>query len=142
MRLTLFTDYALRILMFLASRPGELSTIREIAERYQISENHLMKIVHQLGKDGFVETVRGRQGGMRLALKPDAINIGDVVRRYEEDMRLVECFDARTNTCPIAGACALTGVIGEALGAFLATLDKKTLADIIAESPKLKRKLG
>ena len=69
MRLTLFTDYALRILMFLASRPGELSTIREIAERYQISENHLMKIVHQLGKDGFVETVRGRQGGLRLALR-------------------------------------------------------------------------
>lgn len=142
MRLTLFTDYALRILMFLASRPDRLSTIREIAERYNVSENHLMKIVHQLGKDGLIETVRGRQGGLRLALTPEAVNIGDVVRRYEEDLRLVECFDSKTNTCPIAGACALTGVIGEALGAFLAALDKKTLADIIAESPKLKRKLG
>lgn len=141
MRLTLFTDYALRILMFLAARPGKLATIREIAERYGVSENHLMKIVHQLGKDGFIETVRGRQGGLRLGLKPDAINIGDIVRRYEEDMRLVECFDAKTNTCPIAGACALTGVIGEALGAFLAALDRKTLADIMRESPKLKRKL-
>lgn len=141
MRLTLFTDYALRILMFLAARPGNLVTIREIAERYGISENHLMKIVHQLGKDGFIETVRGRQGGMRLAVNPDTINIGDIVRRYEEDMRLVECFDSKTNTCPIAGACALTGVIGEALGAFLAALDRKTLADIMRESPKLKRKL-
>ncbi len=142
MRLTLFTDYALRILMFLASRPNELSTIREIAERYKISENHLMKIAHQLGKYGFVETVRGRQGGLRLALKPEAVNIGDVVRRYEEDLRLVECFDAKTNTCPIAGACALTGVIGDALESFLSTLDKKTLADIMAQSPKLKRKLS
>lgn len=127
--------------MFLASHPGDLVTIREIADRYGISENHLMKIVHRLGKDGFIETVRGRQGGLRLTLDPAQINIGDIVRRYEEDMRLVECFDSHTNTCPIAGVCALTGVIGDALAAFLAALDQKTLADIMRESPKLKRKL-
>lgn len=142
MRLTLFTDYALRVLMYLGLKRGELATIREIAERYRISENHLMKVVHQLGRDGFVETVRGRQGGIALARPADEINIGDMVRRYEDDLRLVECFERRTNTCPIAGACSLTGVFDDALGAFLSVLDRKTLADILKSSPAIGRKLG
>lgn len=141
MRLTLYTDYALRVLMYLALRHGELATIREIAERYGISENHLMKIVHNLGKDGYVETVRGRQGGIRLARDPRGINVGDVVRRYEDDVDLVECFNKKENTCPIAGACALTGHFGDALDAFFSVLDKKTLADIVKASPKLKARL-
>ncbi len=142
MRLTLFTDYALRVLMYLGLKRGELATIREIAERYRISENHLMKVVHQLGKDGFVDTVRGRQGGLMLARAPKDINIGDVVRRYEDDLRLVECFDRKTNTCPIAGACSLTGVIDDALAAFLKVLDRKTLADVLKSSPAIGPKLG
>lgn len=142
MRLTLFTDYALRVLMYLGLKRGELATIREIAERYRISENHLMKVVHQLGKDGFVDTIRGRQGGLMLARAPKEINIGDVVRRYEDDLRLVECFDRKTNTCPIAGACSLTGVIGDALAAFLKVLDRKTLADVLISSPAVGPKLG
>lgn len=128
--------------MMLAARPAALTTVSEIAAFYAISENHLMKIVRRLRKDGVIETVRGRKGGLRLALKPAEINIGQIVRNYEDDMRIVECFDAETNTCPIAGACALTKTIGEALGAFQATLDRKTLADVLAESPKLNRNFG
>ncbi|GAB4518950.1 MAG: nitric oxide-sensing transcriptional repressor NsrR [Amphiplicatus sp.] len=142
MRLTLFTDYALRVLMYLGLKRDELATIREIAAHYRISENHLMKVVHQLGKDGFVTTVRGRQGGLALARAPKDIKIGDVVRRYEDDLRLVECFDRKTNTCPIAGACALTGVFNDALAAFLKTLDRKTLADVLKSSPAIGARLG
>lgn len=137
MRLTLYTDYTLRVLLYLGLKGGELATIREIAERYGISENHLMKVVYNLGKDGYIETVRGRQGGIRLKQAPKDVNIGEVVRCYEEDMRLVECFDEATNACPIAGVCSLAGVIDEALEAFLAVLDRKTLADILRTSPKM-----
>ncbi len=132
MRLTRYTDYSLRVLTYLGLRPaGELSTIKEIAAQYDISENHLMKVVHQLGQMGYVRTVRGRQGGMALAMAPEAINLGDLVRRCEDDMRLVECFDAKTNTCRIAGACALPSILDEALDAFLAVLDRHTLADLL-----------
>lgn len=142
MRLTLYTDYTLRVLLYLGLKGGELTTIREIAERYGISENHLMKVVYNLGKDGYIETVRGRQGGIRLKLAAKDVNVGEVVRCYEEDMRLVECFDATTNACPIAGVCSLAGVVDEALEAFLAVLDKKTLADILKTSPKMAETLG
>ena len=132
MRLTRYTDYALRVLMYLGLKPaGELATIKEIAARYAISENHLMKVVHRLGRDGYIETLRGRQGGMRLAQDPAAINLGEVVRRCEDDMSLVECFDPETNTCPIAGACALPAVLDEALAAFLGVLERHTLADLL-----------
>lgn len=132
MRLTRHTDYALRVLMFLGLKPrGELSTIREIADRYSISENHLMKIVHRLGRQGVVETVRGRQGGLRLARPASAINLGVTVRNFEEDLRLVECFDPATNTCPIAGVCALSAILDEALSGFLGVLDRYTLADLL-----------
>ncbi len=135
MRFTRYTDYALRVLMYLGLKGEELSTIKEIAERYGISENHLMKVVHNLGREGFIETIRGRQGGMRLARPPKDINVGDVVRKCEDDLRLVECFDPVTNTCPISDVCGLAGMIDEALAAFMKVLDKKTLADILKTSP-------
>lgn len=135
MRFTRYTDYALRVLMYLGLKGEELSTIKEIAERYGISENHLMKVVHNLGREGFIETIRGRQGGIRLARPSKEINIGDVVRKCEDDLRLVECFDPTTNTCPIADVCGLAGMIDEARAAFMKVLDRKTLADILKTSP-------
>ena len=138
MRLTRYTDYALRILTYLALKPpGELATIKEIADRYGISTNHLMKIVHHLGQSGYIETVRGRGGGIALALAPDAIRLGDVVRLCEDDMRLVECFDAANNNCPISAMCVLPGILDEALGAFLGVLDRHTLEDLVAPSRAL-----
>ncbi|ACI51292.1 transcriptional regulator, BadM/Rrf2 family [Gluconacetobacter diazotrophicus PA1 5] len=139
MRLTLHTDYALRTLIYLGTRTDRLVSIHEIAQAYGISENHLMKIIHRLGRGGFIETVRGRGGGLRLARAADAIRIGDVVRYTEEDMALVGCMqgddpsapDARP--CVLADACRLKGVLGEALGAFTAVLDRYTLADMITE---------
>lgn len=139
MRFTRYTDFAMRVLMYLGLQDeGDLSTIKEIAKRYDISENHLMKVVHQLGRHGFVTTVRGRQGGMKLALAPGDINLGEVVRRCEDDMRLVECFDPASNTCPISSVCALPAVLDEALDAFLAVMDKHTLKDILAPQQKLR----
>lgn len=135
MHFTRYTDYALRVLMYLGLKGDDLATIAEIAERYGISENHLMKVVHQLGKNGYITTVRGRQGGMKLAKAPKQINIGEVVRVCEDDLNLVECFDPKTNRCPIAEMCGLSSLIGEALTAFLKVLDKKTLADILKTSP-------
>ncbi|RVU35018.1 RrF2 family transcriptional regulator [Hwanghaeella grinnelliae] len=132
MRFTRHTDYALRVLMFLGLKTqGELATIKEISDRYGISENHLMKVVHRLGQNGLIETVRGRQGGIRLGCPPGEIGIGDVVRRCEEDMRLVECFDPVTNSCRIASCCVLPKVLDEALAAFFAVLDRFTLADLM-----------
>lgn len=132
MRFTRYTDYALRVLMYLGLKPdGELVTVREISTRYGISENHLMKVVHHLGQCEFITTVRGRQGGIALARAPVKIGLGDVVRRFEDDLRIVECFDRRTNTCRIARACALPAVLDEALYAFLSVLDKYTLADLM-----------
>jgi len=140
MRFTRHTDYAIRMLMYLGlKRDGELGRIREIADSYGISENHLMKVAHRLGQAGFIETLRGRQGGLRLARDPASINLGDVVRRCEEDMALVECFDPAGNTCPIAPVCALPAVLDEALSAFLAVLDRYTLADMLGPAPGLKR---
>jgi len=141
MRLTTYTDYALRVLIYLGLKGDKLATIREIAERFQISKNHLMKIVHNLGKDGYIETIRGRHGGLRLARPPKAINIGEITRRYEEDLRIVECFDRKSNTCLIAGSCGLASHLDEALKAFLSVLDAKTLADILKGSPGLRQQL-
>lgn len=142
MRLTQYTDYSLRVLMYLSLKDDALATINEIAARYRISENHLMKVVHQLGRHGFIETTRGRGGGLKLAKAPKDINLGDVVRKCEDDMRIVECFDPQTNTCPISQVCGLAGILDEALNAMLAVLDKKTLADILRRSPRLGKTLG
>jgi len=132
MRLTAYTDYSLRVLIRLALRPEELLTIAEIARSYGISEQHLMKVVHQLGVAGYVETVRGHGGGMRLAKAPADIVIGDVVRRMEPDFGLVDCFRT-SGTCRIEPACALSALLGEALGAFMDVLDHHTLADLVVK---------
>lgn len=135
MRLTLHTDYALRALIYLGLRRERRVSIREIAEAHRISENHLVKVIHNLGRGGFVETTRGKGGGLRLALPPERIRIGDVVRFTEEDMDLVACFQSgeeRSTRCALIDACRLQSLLGEALAAFLAVLDSRTLADLIA----------
>jgi len=137
MRLSRHTDYALRVLIHLAARPERLCSIAEIAQAYAISENHLMKVVHLLGKAGFVRTVRGRGGGIELAMEPGAIRIGDVVRHGEADLDLADCGE-----CLIAPACGLTGVLREALDAFLAVLDRHSLADVTRRRGDLARLLG
>jgi len=135
MHLTRFSDNALRCLTYFALYPGESATIGEIARRMALSEDHLVKVVQRLARLGYVETTRGRAGGVRMIRSPEEINIGKVVRETEESFRLVECFDAENNTCPIAPACHLAGVLDEGLKAFLAVLDRYTLADL-AKSPR------
>ena len=130
MRLTAMTDYSLRLLMYVGQHATRLCTIAEIAQVYGISEAHLMKITHQLALAGFLETVRGRGGGMRLARAPSDINLGDVVRAMEPDFAVVECF-ATGNVCSLTGRCRLTGVLHGSLAAFMQNLDRYTLADIL-----------
>jgi Rrf2 family nitric oxide-sensitive transcriptional repressor len=132
MRLTTMTDYSLRLLMYVAHQPDRLCTIAEIAEAYGISQAHLMKVTHQLALAGFVETVRGKGGGMRLAAAPAAINLGAVVRAVEPDFALVECFGAE-NRCSLTSYCRLAGVLGGALASFLAHLERHTLADLVPD---------
>lgn len=130
MRLTLMTDYAVRLLLFVAQHPDRLCTIAEIAQAYRISEAHLMKVTHLLGQRGWIETVRGKGGGMRLACRPEAINLGRLVRDVEPDFNIVECF-GDTDRCVLTGNCRLSGVVNGALQSFLAHLDGFTLADIL-----------
>ena len=125
------SDYAFRVLISLGLKPDEAATIQQIATAYGISKNHLMKVVQRLGHAGFIETLRGRSGGIRLARKPMEINLGQVIRATEEDFNLVECFDRERNTCVIAGSCRLKGMLKDALGAYFAVLDQHTLADIL-----------
>jgi Rrf2 family nitric oxide-sensitive transcriptional repressor len=132
MQLTRYSDFSLRVLMYLAVRSERLATIDEIAEAYGISRAHLMKVVHQLGRAGFLETTRGRGGGVQLARAPEEIGVGEVVRFTEGRMDLVECFDPTTSHCRIEPACGLRGVLEEALEAFLGALDRHTLADLIS----------
>jgi Rrf2 family nitric oxide-sensitive transcriptional repressor len=130
MRLTDYTDFTLRVLMFCAINTERAVTIAEIADSHAVSKNHLMKIVNDLAHQGILQTTRGRGGGLRL-LKPAAeIVIGDVVRQTETDFRMVECFDAASNSCTLSAHCKLKNVIGAATAAYLAELDKVTLADI------------
>jgi len=131
MRLTSFSDYALRILIFAATKPDNLVTIAEISKSYGISRNHLMKVTSSLAMAGYVETLRGSGGGMRLARPASEINIGAVVRHTETGSYLVECANLKTNTCVIAPVCELRHVLFEALEAFYRHLDKKTLADLV-----------
>lgn len=134
MRLTAYTDYALRTLMYLATNRDRLVTIAEIADVHGISKNHLMKVVHQLGVSGMVETVRGRKGGLRLNHEPAEINIGDVVRNTETDFHMAECFDPSGNTCLYSPACALKDVLCSATAAYLGILDGVTLQSLIKRS--------
>jgi Rrf2 family nitric oxide-sensitive transcriptional repressor len=141
MRLTRYTDYALRVLIHLALEGDALATIQAIADRYQISKNHLTKVVHELQKSGYVDTVRGKHGGLRLRLAPHEVNIGKLVRETERELAIVECFGA-DNRCVITPHCALRSVLGEALDAFLHTLDRYTLADLLRRPGALRRVLG
>lgn len=127
MRLTRYTDYAMRVLLYLGRKPEQLCSIAEIAHAYGVSQNHLMKVVNDLVNGGYLESVRGRHGGIRLARPPVEINIGDIIRYTEDDFDLVSC-----GSCRIATACGLTSVLDEALSAFLAVLAKYTLADVLA----------
>lgn len=141
MKLTHYTDYALRVVMYLGVRGEGLATITEISERYGISRNHVMKVVYDLGRLDYVETVRGRHGGVRLRRAPEEINVGELVRHMESNLALVECLGA-SNTCRLAPVCVLRGVVEEALEAFLAVLDRYTLADLIVPRDRLAGRLG
>lgn len=133
MNLTLFTDYALRVLIYTANQPdGKLVQVDEIARVYGISRNHLTKAVHRLGQMGYLETVRGRGGGMRLALPARDIRVGDVVRAVEDDFAVVGCF--ANDSCVLLPGCRLKRALGEAVDAFLETLNRYTLADIAASA--------
>jgi len=140
MRLTVFTDYTLRTLMYLALRPDRLVTIADISEAYQISNNHLMKVVHQLALSGEVMTMRGQHGGLRLARPACEINIGAVVRRSEADLEMMPCFGAQAESV-IGSNCVLTAAVDEALRAFLTVLDNYTLADLVRPRAALARLL-
>lgn len=134
MRLTSYTDYALRTLIVLGMNPSRLVTIQEIAELHAISKNHLMKVAHHLGLSGMVETVRGRNGGLRLKLEPSQINLGVVVRNTETDFYMAECFDSANVSCAYSSSCALKGVLHKATSAYLEVLDGVTLAHLLASS--------
>ncbi|RFU64080.1 Rrf2 family transcriptional regulator [Peribacillus saganii] len=139
MRLTSYSDYSLRVLVYLASQTEDkLANIKEIAEVYQISKNHLMKIIYNLGKMGYIETIRGRNGGIRLARPASEINIGEIVRKTEEDFYLVECFEKHNNNCLITPVCSLKYIFNTALEAFLQVLDKYSLADVTDNSLMLR----
>ncbi|MFG6118606.1 MULTISPECIES: Rrf2 family transcriptional regulator [Thalassobacillus] len=140
MRLKKYTDYALRVLIYTASKPeGELASIKEISKVFDISENHLSKIVHQLNKLDMLTTIRGRSGGIRLAKPPEEINVGDVVRKMEDDFILLECFDRGSDHCVITPACKLKHVLNDALEAFLNILDEYTLQDLLSNKSRLRQ---
>jgi Rrf2 family nitric oxide-sensitive transcriptional repressor len=131
MRLTHHADYALRLLLYLGLKPGEVVTVGEVSDAYGISRNHLVKVAQALGRLGYVEILRGKAGGLRLARAPESVNVGQVVRQTEPSFDLVECFHPPTNTCPIISACALKRILHEAQAGFLAALDRYTLADAL-----------
>ena len=137
MRLTAYTNFALRTLMFCALHPGQTVRVQDVSDAYGISRAHLLKAARQLGQLGYLENLRGRTGGVRLARRPEDIVIGDVVRHTEGDMELVECFNAQTNTCPLIGVCRLSRLFGSALAAFMAELDRVTLADMVQDGDVL-----
>ena len=142
MKLTFYSDYSLRLLMYVSVKRDGLVTIQEVADAYGISKNHLMKVAFELGRKGFVETVRGRGGGLRLARPPEKIGVGEVVRAMEQDFTMVECFDPKTNQCVITGPCRLRGALSRALKAYFAVLDEYTLADLAGQNPVLARVLA
>ena len=141
MRLTAHTDYALRVLIYAAVEPASLCTIERISGAYGISRNHLMKVVQCLSDYGFIETVRGRGGGLKLAMPASKICVGDVVRKMEDDLAQAECFRQDQNSCVITSACGLKHALSKALDAYLDTLDQFTLADVTRKRKALSRLL-
>jgi Rrf2 family nitric oxide-sensitive transcriptional repressor len=142
MRLTVYTDYALRVLIYIAVHPEPKPTIGQIAASYDISRNHLMKVVYQLGVAGYIETSRGKNGGLRLAHRPEDIGLGELVRGTEPDFALVPCFAADNALCAITPSCRLRGVLAQARAAFLQVLDSHTLADLVENEAELRALLG
>lgn len=137
MKLTAFTDYSLRVLIYLATSPTQGGTIAEIANAFAVSENHLMKVVHFLGRQGWLRTTRGKGGGLRLARDPVDIVIGDVIRQTEGGAVPAECFRGDGGQCNISGRCQLQGVLGRAVEAFYAELSRHTLADLTRHPQQL-----
>jgi len=127
----MYTDYSLRVMMSLAADPERAWTIQELAERYQISKTHLMKVIHALGQAGWVTTVRGRGGGVRLAEGARAVRLGDLVRQCEQDFRIVECFGGEPGSCVLDPGCQLKRVLARALEAFICVLNEQTLGDLV-----------
>ena len=140
MRLTQRTDYALRVLMYLAVT-GKAASVGDIAARFRLSPHHVMKVAQDLANAGWVAARRGRGGGLKLAIEPRTLKIGDVVRRIETDFRLVECFDPAVNDCAVTKACRLRGVLEQALELFLGRLDAVTLADLMEDRRALAKLL-
>ena len=141
MRLPTYSDYSLRLLMYCALKRDWLVSIQEVAGAYRISKNHLMKVAIELGRKGYLEPVRGRGGGLRLARPAEKIGLGDVVRDVEDDFALVECFADHSNACVITGPCRLRGALSRALKAYLAVLDEYSLADLAGNEAALTRVL-
>ncbi len=139
MNLNVFTDYSLRVLLYLSLQPEKRVSIEEIAQFYHISRDHLVKVVHHLGKCGFIRTVRGRSGGIQLARQANSIKIGDVVRKTESNFHLVECFDSKSNQCRITPFCNLKDIFAEATQQFLHTLDQYTLDDLVHDRDSVKQ---
>ena len=137
MHLTTFTDYSLRVMMYLGARDNRIATIGDIAAAYGVSKNHLMKVVHFLGQQGYLETQRGKSGGLRLAHAPEDINLGRLVRVTESNTILLECFEPASSQCRIEPVCALRDILGRSLQAFFAVLDEYTLADVLRNRKQL-----
>ena len=138
MQLSLHADYALRVLVYLGTHPGRTITTKEISGAYGISKNHLVRVVQTLAEHDFIAVQAGRSGGLTLAREPHGIRLGDVIRSSEPSLRLVECFDRESNTCPIAQVCGLKGMLTEALSAFVSTLNAYTLADVLENGGRRK----
>lgn len=141
MYLTRHADYTMRLLIHLAVQPDGVATIQDIADRFAISRNHLMKVASHATRAGYVTGVRGRAGGLRLAKQPRELNIGEILRKAEE-WNLVECFDRPSNQCRITRGCGLQPILKEAVEAFLAVLDRYSLEDVVRRKPALIRMLG
>ena len=137
MKLTGFTDYSLRVLIYVAAQPQRRATIAEISRAFEISENHLVKVVHFLGKSGWLTNVRGKGGGLELAMPPELVGVGSVVRQTEGAAVVAECFLEHGGECTISGVCRLQGVLAEAVAAFYAVLDRYTLADLVTNRQAL-----
>ena len=137
MQLTYFSDYALRLLLYLATHPDRVVSVQEVSRAYGVSVHHMIKVARLLIDRRIVAAVRGRRGGLRLNVPPDQLKVGALVRLTEPHLDIVECFDAAHNTCPIAPACGLKGVFHRARGAFLDVLDEHTVADFLPRAPAL-----
>lgn len=135
MHLTSFTDYGLRTLMYVAAHPEKTASVKEIAGHYGISRNHLVKVVHRLAQLGYVETSKGRGGGIRLSENAEKLRLGDMISALEPDLNMVECFDPETNTCRITDSCQLKHYLFEATRSFIDTMNRHTLGDAVARSP-------